>query len=69
MEKTKQIHKQEQNVPKISFEDLCPDFDNRIKENGYDNTLNESFKGKHGKIRSLNNPRCCIVGEAFDCST
>ena len=57
---------EEGQIPKASFEDLCPDFDCKIKEIGYEDARAEKFVGKNGAERSLNNSKCCIVGEAFD---
>ena len=57
---------EEKQIPKASFEDLCPDFDSKIKEMGYEDTRIRSFAGKNGVRRALSSARCCIVGEAFD---
>ena len=65
MEQEEQIQEKNQ-IPQASFEDLCPDFDCKIKKIGYENTRDISFVGKNGVKRALNNTRCCIVGEAFD---
>ena len=65
MEQKKQIQEKNQ-IPQASFEDLCPDFDFKIKKEGYETTKSQKFMGQSGAKRALCNAECCIVGEAFD---
>ena len=70
MKQEEQQQTQEENqtpqTAAISFEDLCPDFDRKIKREGYESARTQKFVGLSGSKRALNDSKCCIVGEAFD---
>ena len=54
-------------IPKASFEDLCPDFSQQLEEVGYNEVLKKTFIGaSSGKKRDLSCSCNCIVGEVYD---
>lgn len=48
----------------LTFEDICPDFNQLILEHGWDGIKERKHHTVGGKQRALSNAMCCIVGES-----
>ena len=62
----KQIfEEQQEQTNEVSFEELCPEWNEIIKSvGGFDNLSVDQIQDM-GKKRNLQDYKCCVVGEAF----